>query len=139
MPYSIDKLPDEPILLVIHEGRQSLQEIDQVQSDLAAVLDAQTEPVFLVLDIRELSIGLDDMPGAAAMATQGPGGLLHHANVRESLLVSSSALVKLGAQGMRTATFGNVNVRVFETTEQAIDYCRKQIEIANNESTEGYR
>jgi hypothetical protein len=135
MPYTIDNLPDEPIMILVHEGSQSLQEIDQARDDMVLALDAQPEPVFLVLDIRRLAIGLDDMPGAAAKATSGSSAPLHHSNIRESLIVSSSGLVKLGALGLRTATFGSVNVRVFETTEQAIDYCREKIAIQASQST----
>lgn len=127
MLYTIEKLPEEPIIILVHEGQQDPQEIDEAADEIVPLLDAQPEPVFLVLDIRGLAIRLEDMPAAAAKATRGSGAPLHHPNIRENLIVSSSGLVRLGAQGLRSATFGNVNVRVFETPEQAIDYCREKI------------
>lgn len=127
MPFTIEKVPDAPILILVHESSQLMAEIQDAMEALKTALDAQPEPVFLVLDIRGLAIGLDDLPSAASTAARGPGALLHHPNVRENLLVSSAGLIKLGAQGLRTATFGNVKIRVFNTQEQAIEYCHARI------------
>ena len=143
MPYSIEKAPDEPIVVVVHESRQLLAEMGQLMDEIKPLLDSQPEPVFLVMDIRRLGIAVEDLASAASAAARGPGALLHHPNVRENLLVSSAGLVRLGAQGLRTATFGNTKVRVFDTTEQALGYCRDQIAqaapgmSAGQESAEG--
>jgi hypothetical protein len=127
MPYSIEKVPDAPIVILVHESKQLLAEMGQLMDDVKPVLDAQPEPVFLVMDVRGLGISVEDLAAAASAAARGPGALLHHPNVRENLIVSTAGLVKLGAQGLRTATFGNTRVRVFDTTEQALDYCSQQI------------
>ena len=127
MPYSIEKLPDAPILIITHESKQLLAEMGRLMDEIKPLLDAQQEPVFLVMDIRRLGIAVEDLAAAASAAARGPGALLHHPNVRENLLVSSAGLVKLGAQGLRTATFGNTKIRVFDTTEQALEYCHRQI------------
>jgi hypothetical protein len=101
--------------------------MEAVLNDMAVVLDSQPEPVFLVLDIRGLALSLDDATIAATAAARRQGALMHHPNVRESLIISRDGFVKLGASGLRTATFGNVKVRVFDTQEQAIEYCRERI------------
>lgn len=129
MPFSIDKVPDAPIVILVHESNHAMSEMGDVIDALAAALDAQPVPIFLVIDIRGLTMGLDDMTSAATTATRGPGALLHHPNVRENLLISKAGLIKLGAQGLRSATFGQVNVRVFDTTEQALEYCYERITI----------
>lgn len=133
MPYSIEKLPDAPIVVVVHESKQVMSEMADLMDEIRPILDAQPEPVFLVMDIRNLGIALDDLGAAANTAARGPAALLHHPNVRENLLVSTTGLVKLGALGLRTATFGNVNIRLFDTPEQALDYCREKIAATQDE------
>jgi len=137
MPYSIEKLPDVPIILIVHESKQVLAEMAELMAQMKPLLDAQPEPVFLVLDIRRLGIAVEDLAAAASAAARGPGALLHHPNVRENLLVSSAGLVRLGAQGLRTTPFGNTKIRVFDTTEQALAYCAEQLaQAASGPSTD---
>lgn len=132
MPFTIEQVPDAPIVTMVYEGRQSPEELQEVIAAVEAALDVQPEPVFLVMDIRGLGLGLDDLTSAANISARGSGAVLHHPNIRENLVVSDKAFFKLAAQGLRTATFGNVKLRVFETQEQALDYCRETIAETTN-------
>lgn len=129
MPYTIEKLPDAPVVIFVHETKQFSTEMDPAIHDIVAVLDAQSEPVFLIMDIRQVSWGMDDVTIGANAVTRRPEAMLHHPNMREVLFISTLGLIKLAAQGLRSAAFGGVNVRVFDTTEQALDYCRERIAV----------
>ena len=126
MSYSIEKIADAPIVIFVHAG-QAAADMDEAINAVVATLDAQTAPVFLISDLRGLAVGVDDLTKGANMATRGAGSMMHHRNVRETLLVSDQNLMRLAAQGLSNAAFGNVKVRVFETTEQAVTYCREQV------------
>jgi hypothetical protein len=127
MPFTIQTPADVPVVTLIHSGGQVLQEMGQVSDALISILDAQTERVFLILDVRGLTLGIDELTRSASFASLRPDALLHHPNIRENLVISTSGLVRLTAQGLQTATFGYVRLKVFESMEDAIDYCREQI------------
>lgn len=127
MPFSVDKLPDLPAILFVQSGGQVIAETEAALASLVPVLDEQPEPVFLMMDVRALTIGLDDLTSVAGAATLRPDAVLHHPNVRETLVISGDALIKLASQGLRSATFGGVKVRTFRTPEEALGYCRSQV------------
>lgn len=129
MSCTIEKVPDAPIVILVYESRQAMIEIVRVIDRLMTTLDAQPEPVFMVLDIRGLVFAIDDMSAAASAIARRQGTLLRHPNVQEVLMVSSSAQTRLAAQGLRTAVFGSVKIRSFDTAEQALEYCREKIAI----------
>ena len=107
MSYSIEKIADAPIVIFVHAG-QAAADMDEAISAVVVTLDAQPEPVFLISDLRGLAVGVDDLTKGANMATRGAGSMMHHRNVRETLLVSDQNLMRLAAQGLSNAAFGNV-------------------------------
>jgi hypothetical protein len=127
MPFTIDRLADIPVLLFVQNGSPVAAEAGSIVSGLIAALDVQREPVFLIVDARALTLSLDELTGAAGNAAQRPDGLLHHANVRENLVVTGDGILKLAVYGMRSKTFGGVKIRPFSTVDEALDYCRAQI------------
>lgn len=139
MSHSIEKVPDLPIVVLTLETRHILAEMGEFDSDLTALLDSQPEPVFMIHNLVEAVISLEDLTIGASATARGPGARLHHPNVRENLLVTHDGMMKLAAAGLRTATFGNVKIRAFDTREQAIEYCQEQIAIADHQRAEGNR
>ena len=126
MPYTIDKLPDEPILL-IHStmGEDKLREMTEAIAEIARILDEQTETVFMVVDMRDVSMGLDDIVQAATLSARGRNPMLHHPNIRETIYVLTDVLIKTAVKGLGSATFGQLKAHIFDTVEEALDYCRK--------------
>ncbi len=133
--FTIEKVPGAPVVILAHESRQAVAGLSPVIHGLTAVLDAQPEPVFLVLDIHGLANG---MAALAHAADHQPDALLRHPNVRESLIVSAT-LARAGGLELLTAAIGEVNARVFDTTEQALAYCRERIAVAGSHPAGGSR
>ena len=127
MSFTIEKLPDAPILVMVHKDGTFMAEFAEGVSALLEALDAQPEPVFLVFDVHAVSISLDELTMGASVLARNPGALMHHPMVQENLVVSRDGLFKLGAVGLRTATFGGVKIRTFDTLDQAIAYCHENI------------
>jgi hypothetical protein len=124
--YTIRKAPDAPAVILTVETRHILEDMRGFDQPLTDLLDAQAERVFLIADLTGLAISLEDLTVGATVIGRSPAARLHHPNVRENLLVTHDGLIKLAAAGLRSATFGSARVRVFETVEQALDYCREQ-------------
>jgi hypothetical protein len=126
MSYTIEKLPNEPIIVqVLNEDYTFGNEAAPSMAELTKLLDAQPEPVWLIMDMSAISLSLDDAIQAASMSTQ-QFKLLKHRNAQESILVSDSRLIKLMAQGMNAPIFGNITLKTFETRGAALAYARTQ-------------
>lgn len=127
MPYSIVKLPDEPVVIsTLYADYNNSKEGEASMSDTTVMLDAQAEPVYYVFDVSKYSPSLDDV-----LASVNWGGVkcntpsFSHPNVREPIIVSRSAMVKLAAKGLKSATWGNKSIQVFDTLDEALAYTRQ--------------
>jgi len=47
--------------------------------------------------------------------------------VRETILISKLAVIKLAVRGANTPLFGNLNAKIFDTRDEALAYCRAQL------------
>ncbi len=125
--YTVEKLPDEPIILSILFPQYSVAR-DMPESDNVsrAILDATDHPLFIVADTTQISFTLEDVLLASSQGARGQTALWHHPMLREFVLVSTHQSIKLAARGLNSQIFGNLAVKVFDTLEEALAYCRKQ-------------
>lgn len=128
MPTTIERLPGEPILII--HSTPATGDIDQETGEALALiksaLDEQTEKVFVISDLREISMDLEQIIHATSMVARGRSPVTRHPNIRESISVLREGLIKMAIKGLDSATFGRVRVRIFDTIEEALDYCRGQ-------------
>lgn len=124
LTYSVEKLQDEPIMIV------RLVEVDQLQpsmpttgAEVAAILDSVSEPVFLILDMSNIKISLDTLVSSTNRAV-GIDKFLTHPNVSELLDVTTNPMLRLAAKGTASKVFGNIKTQVFDTLEDALAYAR---------------
>jgi hypothetical protein len=126
MSYSIEKLPNEPIIVqILNEDYTFGGEASPSMKELTQLLDAQPEPIWLIMDMSAVTLSLDDAIQAASMATE-QHKLLKHRNTRESILVTDKRLIKLMAQGMNNPIFGNIVLKTFDLRSAALAYARSQ-------------
>ncbi|MBK8024224.1 MAG: hypothetical protein IPK19_23010 [Chloroflexi bacterium] len=127
MNYSVQTLPDEPIVLVTVGAEHSVgAESLQSMVETLETLDAQPGGVFLVYNLEEVSFSLDDVVSAITMATR-QSRVFEHRNVMEILIVTRTTLVKIAANRMSSPLFGGHKMRVFESLDSALTYARATI------------
>jgi len=126
--YSVEKLSDPPIILSILFENYSVSR-DMAASDEAsrAILDASDELLFTVTDITHVKFTFEDILFAATQGARGSKPLWHHPKIREMILISPSTMIKYAAKGMNSPVFGNLAIRVFDTVDEALAYCRAQL------------
>jgi hypothetical protein len=125
MTYTLSKLPDEPIIIYDQDvNRDDSQSIADSLDAIAKLLDEQTEKCFLIYQIPNIRIELDELMQAASKAGRSSNGVLHHPNLRENVYVVDNALVKMAIKGLESATFGRAKVILFGSLEEALSYCR---------------
>lgn len=129
MSYTIERLSDEPIVVYTQgPATRDTQGIAETLDDIARALDEQTDKVFLIWNVGSMTIELDDLIQSASKAGRGSNAVLHHTNVQENVYVVSNRMVKMAIKGLESATFGRAKVVMFDTLDEALGYCRAQIE-----------
>ena len=68
MSFTVEKLPDIPVVLLVQISSRVMDEIDDILPRLDAVLGRQAEPVFLILDVHNVLMTLDELTAVACSA-----------------------------------------------------------------------
>jgi hypothetical protein len=127
MNYKIEVIPDEPIILATLYAHYSLAVDDPVANNEArAIMDKSGEPMFMIMDVTDLSLSLDDLVQAANRDARGEQAIFHHPKLLELLVVTHSAMIQLAVKGITTVTFGSVHAKAFGTVDEALAYARAQ-------------
>lgn len=122
---TIDKLPDEPIVLVtVFNGYDFGNDMLESNKPSFELLDSQDSPVYWVLDMRQVKLGFEQLISSSSAMTRGEKPLWHHPMIRQTVIVTDAGMIKLAVKGLSSPTFGNLAVRVFGTVEEALDYAR---------------
>jgi hypothetical protein len=126
MPTTFKKLDNEPVVIVTLPKEYNLAAELPVQlPKYIGMLDAATEPVYWIVDARSSSLKVDEIIVGASLVARGAHPLYHHRNIRQVIYVTSSQIMKLGIEGLKDETFGNVNIRIFDDLDEALKYTRQ--------------
>ena len=132
MAYSIQQQPGSLILSFMDEQDGSVM-VDLVRSlDKAiTILDELSQPVYLVIDFRRISMNVDDLLKVSSTLARGPNPVAHHANVVATLFVSTDPSVRLATSGLASPAFGAVKLAQFATLEDALAYVQDPLGTLN--------
>lgn len=130
VPVSLEKIQDAPIVVSRASRGEGdvIEQTIQVNAEIKSVLDRQTEKVFLIMDLSDISLEFGDLIQVASLSARGPDNLMHHPMIRENLFVLRDSLLKMAVKGLDNVMFGLLRTHTFDTVEEAIRYCREQIE-----------
>ncbi|MBN1311552.1 MAG: hypothetical protein JXB30_09045 [Anaerolineae bacterium] len=128
MNYKIEVVPNEPILMVDLYKHYSFTVDDPVATgECWKILDESDEPMFMIMDVTDLAISLDDLVQAANRDTHGEQPIYHHPKLQELLVVTRSKMIQIAVRGITSVAFGNVNAKAFGTVDEALAYARSQL------------
>jgi hypothetical protein len=124
--FTVEKLPEDPILLATMTAEYSVSRDQQASDDAARALLAElVEPMYLVVDITKVKLSIDDITlGSNRAAREGHNPLWHDPRIKQIVFVSTNKAVHLAAKGVNTLPFGFSNVKVFNTLDEALAHCR---------------
>lgn len=127
MTYTIEKLPNEPILLqTFNPGFSMIKDGPASIEDATRLLDSLDEPVFFINDMSHSTPSFEEVLHGSNM-TARQTQLFKHPMIRETIIVTSSSLMTLAVKGMNSATFGNLQMKVTRTLDEALEYTRTQL------------
>ncbi|MBI5961285.1 MAG: hypothetical protein HY866_21280 [Chloroflexi bacterium] len=126
MSYKVEQLPGEPIIqATLYPDYRVSAELPLSNQVILGLLDAATQPLFLILDVQT-SLDLGQIVLGAEEVTRGATPLLHHKNVRQVVVVTTNKIIALASKGLSSPLFGKINVVVFPTLDEALGYIRAQ-------------
>ncbi len=127
MAYALAKLPREPIIvLALGEDYAVSSDGVRVADEAQALLDAQREEVYLIIDLSAAQLTLNDVVGGVGQMTR-QRQLFQHGNLYAVLAVTDSRLLKSVTHGVSTAVLGAVRLRAFESLDAALIYARNEV------------
>lgn len=126
MSYEMEKLPDEPIILItLHADWNMRETLPGIIEALGALLDDLDEDVYFVSHLSpEVPFSVNDIVWSANVVGGSGGTILRHPRIKAYLSVAPNRLLAMAAEGMRSATFGKLNVHTFATVDDALAFAR---------------
>lgn len=122
---TFSKLSDEPIVILTISGNvAALSSSERDYAQLRSLFDSVSEPVFFILDMSNARINLEDLIHGAHDAYLGDSPLFKHPNICQILHVSNDPMLELATEGLNNEIFGNVEIQMFKTLEEALAYAR---------------
>jgi hypothetical protein len=126
MSYSIEKLPNEPILLcVMNADYSTAAEAEHFIGGIMKALDNEHEHVYLIMDALAATVSFEDALYGTRLVTQQLQ-LFKHEKIQESIVVTSRRFLQLVVQGLNNPIFGNIQIQHFESSTEAVAYARNQ-------------
>lgn len=126
MAVTITKLPIDPVILVtVEPGQDPLGDPGSIDR-LARILEEQVQPVFLIVDVSQAQLRIDQISLATKTVVTSPLKLLHHRNLIETIFVTQVGSVRAAFRLLSGTAFGQVRMNTADTVEQAIAYCREK-------------
>ena len=127
MTYSVEKLPDEPIVISTISASFSMDQYEQFLDDLTELLDMQTEPVYHVTVVNKHSFSFQEVLVSTNRSSRGPNPILHHPNLAGMVTVTTNKIIRLASKGLNSEIFGNIHIDLFETMDEALDFVRSRV------------
>lgn len=127
--FNLEFLPDEPILLFTATTDYSIaRDLPISNPQVFAMLESVTEPIFYIVDARQLTISIVDIVQVVSSALRGKTSTFSHPNVRTVVIISTNRTIKMAASGIGAKDHKKeAHMHIVSTMEEALDYCRTQI------------
>lgn len=127
MGVRIERLPDEPIILVtIEQGYNMNREARETNEAISNLIGAGESGVYLIYDLRFLQMSFSDLVVALADNAQKSAGTASDSRLRP-VVVGSGEMIKLGNMAMQQEQYGGLKIPMFPTPEEALSFIRDQL------------
>jgi len=137
MSFTVKKHPTLPCLIVtVLPGFRLKRDMPESDRLTREILDAEG-PLFNVLDLSQARLALSDVIDGANMGSRSSEPIWKDPRIRQTLLVTTSRVIEMAAAGMNSPAFGNLNVGVFPTLDDALQFVREQPPTPSGDSASG--
>ncbi len=131
MSFALETRTDVPAIVVtLHANFDATVDMPQITREFTSLIASMVTPIFLVVDFRA-AINRADMNNiqmGAFLATQADTPVFNHPDVREIIFVSVSDVMKLVVEGLRTPTYGSLNVTLVKDLDEVLELIRGRLD-----------
>lgn len=126
MPISVEKLPNEPIVLVrVANPFDANRDIPYLIQEASRLFDASPEPLFDITEVVDLKGSFSDLVTALSMLTRSESSVWNHPKVMGYALVVDSTLARVAASALGRDR--STPVTVMKTLDEALVAAREAI------------
>ncbi len=128
MSYSLDALDDGHIIFfTMHQDFDMSVDMPDYLQKCYALVDNGPDRIIVITDAREMKTKSfeDVIQGANSIRSPEAQRISHHPKVIKNLTVITNKVVQMAMKGLNSASFGFLELTLFETQEEAIGYARK--------------
>jgi hypothetical protein len=124
MTYQYEIVSDKPaVILTLEKDFNFKTDLEIATPEALDILNQCAEPVFWVVHVLA-PMDVEDLLLSTAEVSRGPNAVWRHPMIKEVLLISPQAIVQASAPALSSDMFGNLNVRLFESLDDALAYIR---------------
>src|SRR5688500_16510571 len=122
MPYKVEKLPNEPILVtaVLNPFKVS-EEFPLYIEAVVKALDEATEPLYFISDAVGLKVSFGDVVSGLGFVTKGKITYINHRNMRKMIAIADSDLIRMAVNAVGQKQYGEHVAQVYPTAEAALE------------------
>lgn len=126
MGFSLQLLPDEPIIITVAKGHLVVQDFAEMFADSRKLLSGMPGPIYRISDFREASSSFMDLIRMAQIASKGDEGTTSDPRIK-AVLVGTNQWVNLARTIVEQPQYSAMRFPAFETLDAALAYARDQL------------
>lgn len=128
MSYKVEKVRDKPIIIfTIEQGFKFEKSTEDVQQEIASIVEGLTKPIFLITDFSRIDMTFSELVLALGNARSGVAGSFSDQRLR-NVFVGHDDMVDLAAKSLFQTQYGKIPVLVFTTLDEAIAYAEGMLD-----------
>ena len=126
MGFTLELLPDEPIMVVKGKGTLTAQDFTEMYDESRELLAGIKGPIYRIVDFRESTTSFMDLIRITQVATKGVEGSTTDPRIK-AIVVGTNQWISLGRTIFEQPQFSGLHFPTLESIEDALGYARKQL------------
>ncbi len=121
MSVKVEKLPDEPVIILTYEGHLDVETVRTAFTQSLVLAESTPGVVYRISDVRLGEGDFRDVMQVMEQVRAGIPGSSADPKIK-GVFVGTHQMARLYAEMMRQSQFGGVQIPFFKTVEEALDY-----------------
>ena len=126
MGFSLELLPNEPILIATGKGLLSVQDFADMFKGSASLLKGVDHTIYRISDFREATSSFMDLIKMSQMASKGGEGTTTDSRIK-AILIGTNQWVSLARTIFEQPQYSAMRLPTLENLDDALVYARAQI------------
>ena len=131
MGFTLELLPDEPIMFVTSKGALTALDFTEMYDESRILLSGMKGPIYRIIDFRESTTSFMDLIRITQVATKGVEGSTTDPRIK-AIVVGTNQWISLGRTIFEQPQFSAMHFPTLESIEDALDYAHKQLAAGSN-------